>query len=227
MLTCNSTESTFDGAAILIGSQRDSFAAVAHCPVETSLRGATVEIPLTHGKVTIIDDEDWPLVSQYTWSAFSSSGKRKPHWYATATTPRREGRKAIRLHRILLNAPKGIQVDHRDSDGLNNRRANLRLCTHGQNQQNRKAVVSKSGYKGVSRVHKKPHWNVRWIAAIKKDGRCRHLGSFDTAEAAARAYDRAATQLFGEFASLNFPQEDAQAAASIIEAELKESTLPE
>lgn len=164
------------------------------------------EIPLTRGKVAIIDAEDWPLVSRYKWGAFSSSGRRKPHWYATATTPRHEGGKKVRLHRILLSAPKGVQVDHRDGDGLNNRRTNLRLCTHGQNQQNRKAVVSKSGYKGVKRIDKKPQWSVRWIAAIKKDGRSRHLGSYDTAEEAARAYDRAAVQLFGEFASLNFPQ---------------------
>lgn len=206
MLTCNSSSNfNFGGAAILIGSQRDSFAAVAHCPVETFFRGATVEIPLTRGKVTIIDDEDWPLVSQYTWGAFTSSGRRKPHWYATATTPRHEGGKSIRLHRLLLNAPKGVQVDHIDGDGLNNRRANLRLCTHGQNQQNRKAVVSKSGFKGVRRIHKKPQWSIRWLATIKKDGRDRHLGSFDTAEDAARAYDRAAIQLFGEFAGLNFP----------------------
>jgi hypothetical protein len=107
------------------------------------------------------------------------------------------------MHRQVLNARRGVKVDHRSGDGLDNRRGNLRVATTGQNNcnvQRRKDCTS--GYKGAS-------WHARiglWQSQIQVAGRKRCLGYHNTAEEAARAYDVAARELHGEFACLNFPE---------------------
>lgn len=158
-----------------------------------------MEIALNHGKVVIIDDADAPLVAGYRWRA----GRGRNTWYAY-TVIRRDGKRlAPRMHQVIMNSQRGEIVDHRDRDGLNNRRSNLRKCTTAQNicnGCNRKNNTS--GFHGVS-------WDKsrqRWSAAIKYSRRMTHLGRHATAEAAARAYDAAARQYHGEFARLNFPE---------------------
>jgi hypothetical protein len=105
------------------------------------------------------------------------------------------------MHRLILGAPEGVLVDHVDGDGLNNTRANLRLCTSSQNAANIKAVWGCSRYKGVS-----PHSaSSRWQVILTYMGERIYLGLFDDEEEAARAYDRKALELRGEYAHLNFP----------------------
>lgn len=158
-----------------------------------------MKIALTHGKVAIIDDADWPLVSQHKWSAIAANrdGRNIIHWYAVAAGP-------IYMHRLIMAPPRGVHVDHKDNDGLNNARSNLRIATPSQNSANSRHKLGRSGYRGV--VQRTPN---RWRAIINKQ--CEpgnvYLGLFPSAEEAARAYDRAAFDRYGEFATLNFPEE--------------------
>lgn len=163
-------------------------------PSEGLRERGRMEIKLTQGQVAIIDDEDYRLISQRSWHAMRSSHKRT--WYAAANNWKNE---LTLMHRVILNAPDGLQVDHRNHDGLDNRRANLRLCTNAQNQANRKAQ-SASGFKGVIRTPS----TGKYRAHICPAGKFIHLGTFPTAEEAARAYDEKAKELYGEFAALNF-----------------------
>ena len=156
------------------------------------------EIPLTQGKVALVDDEDYAELSQYSWYAL----KGRHTWYAARNTPTVAGKKTtMRMHRQILGASSERQVDHRDGDGLHNWRTNLRYCTNGQNQSNLhyKKAGCTSRHKGVS-------WYRRfgkWQAAIRVNGKSMNLGRFDDEDDAARAYNAAALRLFGEFACLN------------------------
>lgn len=159
-------------------------------------------VPLTRGKVAIIDRTDAPLVAPYRWTAICYDGR----WYARRSRRVSEGQGEVFLHQQLFPVLPGWTVDHVDGDGLNCRRENLRQANHSENQCNKPAYrTNKSGYKGVD-------WDShhgKWRAQIAKDGRHYHLGRFDTAEEAARAYDAAARRLHGAFARVNFP-DDAQ-----------------
>jgi hypothetical protein len=159
------------------------------------------EIPLTGGYTAIVDDEDFERVSQFKWFAED----HRHTMYAKRNVRREDGGwTSERLHRFILGPPDGIAVDHIDRNGLNNRRENLRIATASENQHNRgKAVNNTSGYIGVS-WHKK---SGKWQAMIKVNGGAKHLGLFACPVAAAKARDKAAIELHGEFASLNFPDE--------------------
>ncbi len=149
-------------------------------------------IPLTQGKVAIVDDEDYEELSKYNWSALrGGSGV----YYAR----RKKDKKMLIMHRIILNAKYGEMVDHINHNGLDNRKENLRICTNSQNQMNRKRNIGVSKYKGV---HWSKHSN-KWRARITKNGKNAHLGLFGSEKDAARAYNKKATILFGEFALLN------------------------
>ena len=160
------------------------------------------EIPLTQGKVALVDDDDYERVSEHKWHAL----KRGKMFYAGRSKSRRDptGRGTILLHHFILGIPSQQQIDHRDRDGLNCQKQNIRPCTHAQNNQNRRAQVNNaSGYRCVTRCGK------RWQAHIGKGGTANYtyLGRFDTAEDAARSYDREAARRYGEFACLNFPSD--------------------
>jgi hypothetical protein len=158
------------------------------------------QVAVCGGYVALVDDEDHARVVAYgAWSLHQKG-------YAV-TTKRIDGRKIhVRLHRFVMGNPVGRQVDHRNGNRLDCRNENLRLATHGQNQQNSYARVRAgkctSAFKGV-------HWDPtrqRWTAQIRKDGKTIALGRFRDEEGAARAVDTAARKLHGEFARFNFPR---------------------
>lgn len=157
-----------------------------------------VRIPLLRGGCAIIDAADISIVEKFNWHAHS---EKCGLTYARASILG-TGRK-IKMHRLLLDAPNGVLVDHRDGDGLNNRRENIRLATSLENQRNQRLRSdSTSGLKGVT-WHKARN---KWYSQIRLRGKHIHLGVFDDKQLAALAYDNAARELFGEFARLNFPQ---------------------
>jgi hypothetical protein len=156
-----------------------------------------IAIPLTQGKVALIDDCDAHL-AQHKWYATRTPQGR---WYAQRTARVDDGARKVLLHREALGiTDPAVEVDHKDGNGLDCRRHNIRPATPSQNQANRQPA--RPGLKGV-RLHRlRNHW---W-AVITIAGRRTYLGRFPDAEAAARAYDTAARRLFGEFARLNFPE---------------------
>ena len=158
-------------------------------------------IQLTQGKVALVDDSDYEWLNQWKWLAHKERGT----YYALRSVriKGRLNRKVIRMHRLIMNTPDNMLTDHRNHDGLNNQRYNLRVATPGQNQHNRLSW-GKSKFLGVGIV--KTGINKGQITAqIHANGKKIHLGNFPTEEAAARVYDVNAKELFGEFANLNFP----------------------
>ncbi len=160
----------------------------------------TREITLSKGMVALVDDCDYEELSKYKWCARKAGGT----WYAETHGPQKDGkRKFYSMHRVIVNPPDGMQVDHIDRNGLNNMRGNLRLATRAQNGYNciRFVASRASAYKGVSRHRHK------WQASIHVDKRCIGLGTFQTEVEAAIAYNQAARELHGEFAYLNDVEE--------------------
>lgn len=151
-------------------------------------------VPLSRGLMAKIDPEDGPLVGSYKWSANETVPGR---FYAQADNP--DGR-AVYLHRLIVDAPADVLVDHRNGDTLDCRRKNLRLATTAQNRWNSHRQRSTTGYIGVVM---RPGF--RYQAKIMHAKRFLHLGYFDTPEEAASVYDAKALELRGEFAVLNFP----------------------
>ena len=120
----------------------------------------------------------------------------------------RHVKKEVALHRVMLNAPKGMVVDHINRNGLDNRRSNLRLCTHRENMQNRRANSNNSTpCKGVGPSKSGKKYRARVCQKIDGKSVNHYLGTYDTPEEAARAYDAKAIELFGIHARLNFPEE--------------------
>ena len=159
-------------------------------------------IPLTQGKVAIVDDRDYRWLSQYKWHA-QKSGKRPGLYYAVRNATINKRRKTIQMHREIMNPPDGFEIDHRNNNALDNRRLNMRTCTRAQNMANSRAQKGKSSaFKGVS-FHKEYR---KWRGRITHLGKDLHLGFFRSQVRAAKAYDDRAKELFGEFARLNFPR---------------------
>lgn len=159
-----------------------------------------VEVPLGRtGAVTLVDAVDIPLIANRSWSL--TNGYATAHCRLSDPEPR----KTLYLHRVLLDAPDRIFVDHINGSKLDNRRCNLRLATNSQNLANMgPRSDNASGYRGVMWRAEKG----RWYAQI--GGRAqKYIGYFDTAEEAARAWDAAARELWGEFAFQNFAEQAA------------------
>ena len=154
------------------------------------------EIPLTQGKVAIVDDKDYDLVKDYKWRLHTGG-------YARTTVYGEEGveRKDIYMHRLVLSAKNGTLVDHVNGDKLDNRRENLRAATTSQNSANSpRKRCNTSGYKGVTfHAH-----TGKWRAQIMHNRKYLHIGLYKTREDAAHAYDKKARELYGEFAQVNF-----------------------
>lgn len=172
------------------------------------------EIPVgTEGLVALVDDEDYPLLSRFSW--LPSDGPGNGTTYCVMSYPLRRGGKrdyiTIPMHRLIIPARRGWEVDHRDTNGLNNQKSNLRECTRSQNIANTRTInrPKSSRFKGVH-FHK---GKGKWIARIKVNQKAVFYRGFDDETEAARAYDAKARAVFGEFARLNFPAEGEAAAA--------------
>jgi len=162
---------------------------------ECSVRMKT--IPLTKGYEAIVDNEDHDLVSQYTWQVWDYNHR---NIYATATD-RTNGKKTIRMHRLIMNPEDGMEVDHINGNGLDNQRENLRVCSVAENRRNRRSNRnSTSRFVGVSYDKWRGERPSKWAASIGG----KRIGYFKTEKEAAQAYDRVAKEKYGEFANLNF-----------------------
>jgi hypothetical protein len=157
-------------------------------------------IPLTRGKFAIVDPEDYERLNEYRWHVTKNGNtfyaKRNP----------RVGRKGkappIYMHRSIIEVPATLVIDHINFNGLDNRKANLRLATRTQNNRHirRTRTPGTSKYKGVS-------WYTRekkWVVKIHADGKTHTVGYFTDEVQAAKAYDKAAKIHHAEFAALNF-----------------------
>lgn len=157
------------------------------------------EIPLRNRRlVTLVDDDIYELFGHLTWGAYGGPRDRtlyarhKMLWCGRYLT--------FSLHREILGAAPGVEVDHINGDGLDNRRANLRLSSRQGNNCNKPAYKNnKSGYKGVSLCRRDGGWR----AQIQVDGRVRNLGTFKTPEDAHVAYCAASIRLHGDFSRVD------------------------
>lgn len=155
------------------------------------------EIPLTQGKVALVDIEDYDYLNQFKWYA----QKCKNNLFYVVRNIKKDGKQIkLCMHREIMKTPKGMHTDHINGNGLDNRRNNLRICNSSKNQRNSgKHKNNTSGYKGV-------FWHNRgkkWQASIGLNSKLKHLGLYSTKEEAAIAYNEAAKKYFGGFARLN------------------------
>lgn len=155
------------------------------------------QIPLTQGKFAIVDDEDYEWLSQHGWH----TTKDRKTYYAVRWSSKKGGRRNHRIwmHREIMKPLANMQIDHVNHNGLDNRKKNLRICTHSDNQHNRKPQPGKSSkHKGVT-------WHQKgWQVAITHNGKSIYIGRFHNELEAAKAYDAKAKELFGGFAKTNF-----------------------
>ncbi|MGA2172192.1 MAG: AP2 domain-containing protein [Sedimentisphaerales bacterium] len=159
------------------------------------------KIYLDEGLWAILDPQDYYRFGCFKWCVAGENGK---HYAVRGQRISPKDIKLVRLHRLIMDAPKGLLVDHRNGDSLDNRRANLRLATRLQNQWNRrKSKNTTSRFMGVS-FYKR---HGKWAAYINIAKKRIHLGHFDSEIEAARIHDAAAKKYRGEFARLNFPEE--------------------
>lgn len=162
---------------------------------------------LPTGEKVIFDYADLDKIEPHSWSA---TRNKTNHVYARTAIWGINGKKKqkhIRMHRLIMNAPTGVHVDHINGNTLDNRKQNLRFCDDRNNQRNAKSrAASSSKYKGVS-------WHIRdkkWVAQIRLENGLKYLESFKEEDEAADAYNNAAILFFGEFARLNIIQRDSK-----------------
>jgi len=161
---------------------------------ETIIDGNVAYVSLSRGCYATIDAEDVALVDGYNWCA---SSKKMRCTYALRNYHDDRGKcYTVYMHRIISGAKAKDQVDHRDHDGLNNRKSNIRVCSDAENKRNRvKRTKGLSKHKGVSWCRK----TRLWVAHIKHDGKSFRLGCFDREEDAYRAYCEASARLHKEY----------------------------
>lgn len=154
-------------------------------------------IELTKGEFALVDEEDYDFLMGWNW--IYSDG------YAATHAIKPCGKKRmLTMHRLLMNPREGMVVDHINHVKSDNRKGNLRICTHQQN------LMGQKPQKGSSSKYKGVHWhkiNKKWKAQITLEGKSKYIGSFPTEIEAAQAYDTAARIHYGEYAYLNFPRE--------------------
>lgn len=170
---------------------------VVHEVTEEQREGGYRFVPLGRGRFAKVDASDFDEISRHTWHVLRRPDRITDYAIRRAYDPATQKTSPVLMHRQIVGAARGVQVDHANSDGLDNRRVNLRPCSHSQNVANR-PPRNATGFKGVRPLRK------RFTAEIRVDGRSTHIGVFDTAEEAARAYDAVALRLHGLFARLNF-----------------------
>lgn len=150
-------------------------------------------IPLTKGQVAIVDDDVYQSLLGRNWTAYYSRITKT--YYATCSSKR----KSLRMHRLILDAPSGMDVDHKNGDTLDNRRENLRIATRAQNCANRKRpVTNRTGSKCV-------FWRKdrsRYCVTLGVNGKRIYIGYFKSFEEARAAYEKAAMQYHGDFARI-------------------------
>ena len=158
-------------------------------------------IPLTKGAVTTVDDQDLAELSKYSWHLQSMGYAARRATVGTNKTV------ILLMHRQIMDAPKGMVIDHINGNPLDNRRENLRLCLQGENLRNKRINrASRSGYVGVN-------WHPssrKWLAVVMHKRKNYQAGLFTDRIEAAHARDAKALELHGEFAALNFPKEGIQ-----------------
>lgn len=159
-------------------------------------------IPLTQGLYALVDDADFEWLNQWKWFALKGTGNNT--FYAVHWDCSSKPKVLVRMHTVLLERKLGRslldEVDHEDNNGLNNQKCNLREATASENSCHRGLRSDNtSGFKGVSWINREQ----KWYAQISIKGKYYSLGYFDDPREAARAYDRAAVDLHGEFAKTN------------------------
>ncbi len=148
------------------------------------------KIPLSQGKFAIVDDSDFLELSEFNWY-YSDPG------YARRSAKNDCNRK-IYMHRQIMKVRKGVEIDHKNGNKVDNRKSNLRKCNHGQNTRNQGFNRrNESGFKGV-RKHRK-----KWQAVIRLNYKTYCLGTYATKEKAAAIYDKAALKFHKAFARTN------------------------
>jgi hypothetical protein len=150
------------------------------------------KIQLKNGLYALVDDEDYPKISKYYWRAWDSGVKARKIYYAI----RQKGfkkRETFLMHRVIMDAKKGEEIDHIDGNGLDNRKSNLRKVTRRQNCQNKQCNCY-SKYAGVT-YDKRKNIQSHWLSRITIEGKKHHLGSFKTEKDAAKAYDQKLIEL--------------------------------
>lgn len=161
------------------------------------------EIPLTKGKVALVDDEDYDYLMQWKWYA---KNDKKDTWYAFRSSYSKNSHHTIcitiGMHREIMGLKKGnkLQVDHINHNGLDNQKKNLRVCTHTQNRQN--ARFYKNNTSGVKGVSFEP-CSKKWRARIWFDGKFKSLGRYKSKQEAVEAYDEATKKYHGDFSCPN------------------------
>lgn len=187
----------------MIGPRKEHFRKkrAAFVATWTTDSNGIVHIPLKNGLEATISESKMAIAADFSWRLRKHS-RMEGKYYAEATVPEEyRGQFKHRtesLHRVITGAPDGVQVDHKNGNGLDCTDDNLRFATHSQNTSNRH-YKNKTGYRGVSRIWK----SSRFSAQIEYQGKTMYLGSFDTAREAAKRYNEKALELFGEFAILN------------------------
>jgi len=156
-------------------------------------------IPLTHGKYAIVDTDDYDWLSKYKWYVVKGGNTFyavRGQWSKT-----QKRRLTISMHRIIIDVPEGMFVDHINHNGLDNRKANLRLATPADNARYARypKINTSSKYRGVWYIKQRKKWRATIVVNRKR----KHLGYFKHEIDAARAYDQAAKLYYGDFAILN------------------------
>ena len=155
-------------------------------------------IPLTQGKSTVVDDEDYDRLSKHKWYCAYYGGKRRlPYAVRTIYT---NGKRTIKMHREIMDAPESLVVDHINRDTLDNCKHNLRVCTSSENLYNStyKKPTERNPYKGVHLRR-----NGKFQATIYYDGRLRTIGTFETALEAAKNRDEWTRKVQGVYGLVN------------------------